>query len=194
MQNDLELEKNDNGLLFLFLPNYFSFLSKRCKLHILPSYFFLLFQFFHTNTKFKLLVSVLYIQNLRVYVFLYVNRELLAFLEIFEGSRDVHPNDSWTSRNGIIKLQSLLHRQLSAEIFQPMIRYAWYSSGLLTEKKTFLNVRQACFEFSETEKTCLFCNQIRFIKCARCRHCICFSHFYFENHIYTCFQSPSWQV
>ena len=36
-----------------------------------------------------------------------------------------------SERNNIIRLMSLTHNQLSAEVFRPMIQYAWYASGYI---------------------------------------------------------------
>ncbi|OXA39326.1 hypothetical protein Fcan01_25912 [Folsomia candida] len=79
----------------------------------------------------------------------YLAREILAGLEVFLNANGIHQHDNWNTRKGVLKLQSILHLMISAPIFQPMIRYAWFSSGLSTEKPDFLNVKQACFTFAD---------------------------------------------
>lgn len=106
----------------------------------------------------------------------YLAREILAGLEVFLNANGIHQHDNWNTRKGVLKLQSILHLMISAPIFQPMIRYAWFSSGLSTEKPDFLNVKQACFTFADGDShICEMpgCDKPRFIKCARCRKIIC---------------------
>ncbi|CAF1677861.1 unnamed protein product [Adineta ricciae] len=43
-------------------------------------------------------------------------------------------------------LVSLMHNQISADAFTPMIQYAWFSSGLKhVGHSPFVNVNQICF-------------------------------------------------
>jgi len=100
---------------------------------------------------------------------------------------DENRADEITTRNNIIKLQSLLHNQLSAPIFKPMIRYCWFSSGLSDEKPLFLSVKEACFLFEQNESATCFtgnCDQLRFVKCAHCRVILCFSCFFHQYHMH----------
>ncbi|OXA40642.1 Tigger transposable element-derived protein 6 [Folsomia candida] len=120
-------------------------------------------------------------------------REILAGLEVFVNSEGVNQDDNWTTRKGIIKLQSLLHFMISAPIFKPMLQYAWYSSGLTDVKVDFLNMKQVCFSFTEDEgKLCESpgCDKPRFIKCARCRKRLCIFDLWVTNHFYFCECSP----
>jgi len=118
------------------------------------------------------------------------NRQLKYFARaIYEESKlhyneDLNPVDEITTRNNIIRTHSLLHYQLSAPIFIPMILYSWFSSGLTEEKPSFLSVKEACFTFEPTETTnCSICSkQPRFIKCAKCRENVCFECFYYDYH------------
>ena len=48
-------------------------------------------------------------------------------------------NINMSERNNILRLQSLIHNQMSSPIFVPMITYAWYASG-----------------YSKTSKKCAF--------------------------------------
>jgi len=54
-------------------------------------------------------------------------------------------------RNNTIKLHSLIHNQLSSPRFQPMIRYAWFKAGYLTQTPgRFDNVSQVCFKLVDS--------------------------------------------
>lgn len=120
-------------------------------------------------------------------------REILAALEVFINLHGNNSNTDWNTRKGVIKLQSLLHFQLIAPIFQPMIRYCWYSAGLITVKEQFLNVKEVCFTFCNSDSlVCQVtdCEQQRFIKCSHCRKCICLHHLWVENHFNSCENSP----
>jgi Tc5 transposase C-terminal domain/Tc5 transposase DNA-binding domain len=123
----------------------------------------------------------------------YLGKEILAALELFIPISSLGVEHSTTTRMGVIKLQSLLHFQLIAPIFKPMIRYCWYSSGLTKEKEDFLNVKQVCFNFSETDpNVCQMenCTNVRFLKCAHCRLGICLQHLWVEAHMNSCRSSP----
>lgn len=123
----------------------------------------------------------------------YLAREILACLEVFINIIGINPKDNWTPRQGALRLQSLLHLMMSAPIFQPMIKYAWFSSGLSEEKEDFLNVKQACFTFENGESNfCEIpdCNNPRFIKCARCRKRVCIFDFWISNHFNFCESNP----
>lgn len=123
----------------------------------------------------------------------YLAREILAGLDVFLNLTGVQPEDNWNTRKGVIRLQSLLHFQLSAPIFKPMIKYSWYSAGLCAEKLPFLNVKEACFTFPEEDpKHCEIdnCQLDRFLKCSQCRKCVCLRHLWLENHVRHCANTP----
>ena len=50
-----------------------------------------------------------------------------------------------TSREDCIKIHSIVHHQLSAPIFEKMLRYAWFASKLTDEREVFINVNKVCF-------------------------------------------------
>ena len=50
-----------------------------------------------------------------------------------------------TSREDCIKIHSIVHHQLSAPIFENMLRYAWFASKLTDEREVFMNVNEVCF-------------------------------------------------
>jgi hypothetical protein len=117
----------------------------------------------------------------------YLAREILSGLEIFVNVDGVSQEDNWNTRKGVIRLQSFLHFQLCAPIFKPMIRYSWFSSGLLTDKPSFKNVKEACFTFENSDPlTCQVpsCRGQRFLKC------ICIHHVWIESHFDFCEFSP----
>ncbi|CAF1552200.1 unnamed protein product, partial [Adineta ricciae] len=50
------------------------------------------------------------------------------------------------NRDAIIKLQSLVHNQLSSSVFKPMISYAWSTCGYIPKQYlNFSNVIEICF-------------------------------------------------
>lgn len=119
----------------------------------------------------------------------YLSSEITSGLRLHLGVPEVHKEDSWNTRKGQIKLQSLYHFQLSAPIFQPMLKYAWYACKLTFEKTKFENVKQVCFIFSESDsQKCEIgdCSKVRFIKCAWCRKCLCAHHLWLEFHMDFC--------
>ena len=117
-------------------------------------------------------------------------RRIINHMDIFIEPLGINPEDRITYRLGILKLVSLLHHQLSAPIFNAMIRYSFYSSGLIEaeDKEEFANVLQVCFEWNEDDDpNCSKCKkEMRFIKCSRCREILCFSCFFFDFHTMHC--------
>lgn len=92
------------------------------------------------------------------------------------------------SREDAIKIHSLVHNQLSAPIFSPMIKYAWYASKLIEERPFFLNVNTVCFSVTLLKRNCA-CGNVSFIKCAWCEVKICFTCFYDKYHSNICKRS-----
>jgi len=67
------------------------------------------------------------------------------------------------SRNGIIKLQSLIYNQLTSAIFKPMWKYTWIKAGYCSENyETFQTVDEICFH--NMNLTCSLCEESSFIK------------------------------
>ncbi len=90
-------------------------------------------------------------------------------------------NINLRERNNIIRMQSLIINQLSAEIFKPMIRYSWFASGYLDSKPgTFKNLNEMCFQFDC--KVCATCIKSDFICCSWCRVFLCFECFCVQFH------------
>ncbi|XP_046614245.1 uncharacterized protein LOC124302295 [Neodiprion virginianus] len=81
------------------------------------------------------------------------------------------------SREDCIKIQSIVHHQLSSPIFSDMIRYAWFASNLTHDRTIFFNVNQVCFP-TDTLKNKCSCKNASFIRCAGCYAVLCFPCFY----------------
>ena len=95
-------------------------------------------------------------------------------------------------RNNIIKMQSLIHNQLSSPRFVDMIKYAWHRSGYLSERpRCFQNVLQVCFNLTSGScfQDCSQCSEGIFLKCSWCSVPLCFSHFFTNYHYCTEFKS-----
>ena len=102
-------------------------------------------------------------------------KKLYNAVQLSQSDVDLH------ARNNIIKLQSLIHNQLSSPRFYKMIQYAWSISGYSDNNvETFLNVNQVCFTFSDI--ICDKCDGNTFIKCAWCVKHLCITHFFTEYH------------
>ena len=89
------------------------------------------------------------------------------------------------SREDSIKIQSIVHHQLSSPIFEKMIRYAWYAFRLSEEREIFFNVNDICFP-TKVQKAHCSCNNSAFINCARCLKVYCFVCFYDNYHSGSC--------
>lgn len=89
------------------------------------------------------------------------------------------------SREDCIKIQSIVHHQLSSEIYKDMIKYAWFAAKLCDDRDIFMNVNEVCFNMEDLKKNCN-CTKSAFIKCARCRENFCFECFYDKYHPRTC--------
>lgn len=80
---------------------------------------------------------------------------------LIENGREIH------SRGDCIKIQSIVHHQLSSPIFKNMIKYAWFASKLSEEREVFMNVNQVCFQTDLLKIQC-GCKEFNsFISCAR---------------------------
>ena len=77
-----------------------------------------------------------------------------------------------------IKVHSLVHNQLTAESFSPMLKYAWYKSGYcVTDPGKFENVNEICFDKKTILGNCMNCEDAAFIKCAHCNKLLCLEDF-----------------
>ncbi|XP_046744322.1 uncharacterized protein LOC124410191 isoform X2 [Diprion similis] len=85
-------------------------------------------------------------------------------------------------RNNIIKLQSLVHNQLSSPRYINMLKYAWYKSGYIEKTPPeFINL--VTFGFGDnSEPRCHICGDLAVITCSWCKKPLCLKHFFEEYH------------
>ena len=77
--------------------------------------------------------------------------------------------------NNIIKMNFLIHNQLSSKEFNAMIKYAWYKSGYLTVYPgNFRDVKQICFTWNDPSCSAYMCQETIFICCSKS---LCLNHF-----------------
>ncbi|XP_046740448.1 uncharacterized protein LOC124407901 [Diprion similis] len=85
-------------------------------------------------------------------------------------------------RNNIIKLQSLVHNQLSSPRYINMLKYAWYKSGYI-EKTPPEFINPVTFGFGDnSEPRCHICGDLAVITCSWCKKPLCLKHFFEEYH------------
>jgi hypothetical protein len=94
-------------------------------------------------------------------------------------------------RNNILKLQSLVHNQLSSPRFENVFKYSWYACGYSDDRPgNFVTPVEFCFDI--LDKNCsrvdLFCNSVSFIVCSWCNNSFCFDHFFNNFHYCINFQ------
>lgn len=89
------------------------------------------------------------------------------------------------SRDAVIKLQSLVHNQMSSPLFKPMISYAWSTCGYIPEQYSkFSSVIEVCFSFGADLCSNINCEEGAFICCSHCRRILCFEHFFTAYHFH----------
>ena len=87
-------------------------------------------------------------------------------------------------RNIVIKLQSLIHFQFSADRYKSMINYAWFKSGYTNERgPLFETPAEYSFNHNMAHKDCLTCmssgsQNLSFSRCGHCEQFYCFNHFF----------------
>ncbi|XP_023289439.1 uncharacterized protein LOC111674213, partial [Orussus abietinus] len=115
------------------------------------------------------------IQPLDVYGF----RVWKNFVRRFSDIVLLHNHDvNLHSRNYIIKLQSLVHNQLSSPRYKSLFQYAWYKSGYIDERlENFPNLVNFAFESCSVMK-CNVCGAAAIIRCSWCKKAFCIKHFF----------------
>ena len=90
-------------------------------------------------------------------------------------------------RNNIIKLQSLVHIQLSSPRYHSLFNYSWFKSGYVAEKPgEFENPVDFSFKtFSNTLNEISGCQNVAAIRCSWCKKYLYFKHFFEEHHYST---------
>lgn len=86
-------------------------------------------------------------------------------------------------RNNIIKLQSLIHNQLSSPRYTNLFKYSWFKSGY-TEDRPEEFVNPVHYSFEGTSPICNVenCNNIAIIRCSWCKQSLCLKHFFVDYH------------
>ena len=85
------------------------------------------------------------------------------------------------SREDALKINSVLHHQLSAPIFKEMLHYACFASKLSADRDIFANVNEVCFSMGNLKNTCACGNSI-YSMCSWCRFTLCFPCLYEKYH------------
>lgn len=85
-------------------------------------------------------------------------------------------------RNNIIKLQSLVHNQLSSPRYKSLFQYAWFKSGYIDERlENFPNPVDFAFDRCSVMK-CSVCGAVPMIRCSWCKKAFCLKHFFHDHH------------
>jgi len=86
-------------------------------------------------------------------------------------------------RNNIIKLQSLVHNQLSSPRYVNIFKYSWYKSGYLTEKPPRCdNPVDFSFAFGNIKCELEKCNDVSIIRCGWCKKSLCLKQYFDDYH------------
>lgn len=90
-------------------------------------------------------------------------------------------------RNYIIKLQSLVHNQLSPPRYKNLFKYSWYKSGYIEEKpENFINpVKFGFRDKSDVKCEVEGCSNVGIIRCSWCKNKLCLQHFFEDYHYST---------
>jgi hypothetical protein len=82
-------------------------------------------------------------------------------------------------RNNILKLQSLVHNQLSSPRFVNLFKYSWFACGYTdTRPEMFENPVEFCFKFTDNNCCHLNCIALSFMICSWCQNALCFEHLF----------------
>lgn len=87
-------------------------------------------------------------------------------------------------RNNIIKLQSLVHNQLSSPRYIDLFKYSWYKSGYIEEKPANFE-NPVDFAFGDScNSHCEVpgCGNVAIVRCSWCKKSLCFKHFFDDYH------------
>ena len=116
----------------------------------------------------------------------YLNRQYKVIARKLYDYVRLHQVDiNLAERNNIIKINLLIHNQLSSKVFCPMIQYAWFQSGYLqADPGSFKNVKQMCFSFKDNSCNINNCDELTFICCSWCEESLCVNHFFVDYHIH----------
>ena len=86
-------------------------------------------------------------------------------------------------RNNVIKLQSLVHNQLSSPRYVNLFKYSRYKSGYIDNKPNeFVNLMDFSFGGSQVHCEVPGCKNTTIIKCSWCQKSLCLKHFFEDFH------------
>jgi len=86
-------------------------------------------------------------------------------------------------RINIIKLQSLIHNQLSSPRYHNLFKYSWFKGGYTNERpEEFENPVQYSFDETSTRCDIEDCDNIAVVRCSWCQKSLCLKHFFVEYH------------
>lgn len=88
-------------------------------------------------------------------------------------------------RDNVLKLQSLVHNQLSSDKFIAMGLYAWYAAGLREDRpQHFCTPVEVMFPKDSGSSSCSIpsCENNVLIRCTHCDTFFCFMHFFVDEH------------
>lgn len=90
-------------------------------------------------------------------------------------------------RNNIIKLQSLVHNQLSSPRYTNLFQYSWYKSGYIEKiPEEFDNPVNFAFRDKSNVKCEIpGCSNVGIVKCSWCKKTLCLQHFFEDYHYCT---------
>lgn len=123
-----------------------------------------------------------YIQPLDVYFFRQYKILIRRITDYVRTIAD-DPETKLRDRNVIIQINAQVHNQLSAPIYEPMLKYAWQKSGysIAPPVEKFSNVLQVSFSHENGPCQIENCQEISFIVCAYCKQALCFDHFFVSS-------------
>ncbi|TKR75882.1 hypothetical protein L596_017112 [Steinernema carpocapsae] len=76
------------------------------------------------------------------------------------------------------RLLHLTFGQFGAPRFQPMLKYAWFSAGLVAERfDCFKTLEKYCFGFPYRGDTCASCGKVVIVRCSLCKLHFCLANF-----------------
>uniref|UniRef100_A0A914Q3J2 HTH CENPB-type domain-containing protein n=1 Tax=Panagrolaimus davidi TaxID=227884 RepID=A0A914Q3J2_9BILA len=113
----------------------------------------------------------------------YFNRPFKNFIRLLSCKiRRFFPDFDLSSRQGMATIIDITLGQFSADVFNDMIRYAWFASGYFDERpEKFETPVTVCFDSIKIDSKC-GCGKRAFITCAHCDHFYCFHHFVKDRH------------
>lgn len=86
-------------------------------------------------------------------------------------------------RNNVIKLQSLVHNQLSSPRYINLFKYSWYKSGYIdTKPNEFVNPVDFSVSGSQAHCEVPGCKNTAIIKCSWCQKSLRLKHFFEDFH------------